>query len=85
MKQASTSRFGNGLSVDLLQALDSKGQVFLQIADLFTSSINRVLNAEGKREGPKDQLADYLLERLALPKGPVIQETNADMTVHISL
>jgi len=83
--QASTSRFKNQLSVDDLKAIDSKGQILVQIADLYTSSINRALNAEGKREGPKDQFADYFLKALGLPNGPTTKETDGDMSVYVSL
>jgi hypothetical protein len=40
----------------------------VQIADLCTSSINRVLNAEGAGGGPKNDFADYLLRLFGLPQ-----------------
>jgi hypothetical protein len=55
------------------------------VADLDTSSINRVLNAEGARQGAKDVFADYLLGRLGLPSGPAIPEQQGDMAVLVSL
>jgi hypothetical protein len=82
---ASATLFQGQLFVEDMEPVDSRGQVLVQVADLFTSSINRVLNAEGAREGAKDRFADYLLERLALPKGPAEEEKNGDITIHISL
>jgi hypothetical protein len=55
------------------------------VANLFTSSINRILNAEGRRAHAKDTFADYLLGVLGLPQGPQNREQTGDMTIHISL
>jgi hypothetical protein len=57
----------------------------VQVADLYTSSLNRILNAEGDRTAAKDEFANYLLERLGLPHGPENPESFNDMTVHLSL
>ena len=85
LRQAATTRFNDQLFVDDLEAIDSKGQILVQIADLYTSSINRVLNAEGKREGPKDQFADYFLTALRLPHGPISREMDGDISYYASL
>lgn len=85
LRQASASRFDDRLSIDTLEPIESRGQVLVQVADLYTSSINRVLNAEGKRKAPKDQFAEYLLGLLDLPQGPTSEESVGDMSVHITL
>jgi hypothetical protein len=85
LRSASEGQFGGQLTVDEFEALDSAGQILIQVADLYTSSINRVLNAEGARQGAKDVFADHLLGRLGLPSGPVIPERQGDMAVLVSL
>jgi uncharacterized protein DUF3800 len=81
----SATRFDGKLGADEFTAIDSKNTVLIQVADLYTSSINRVLNAEGKRTGPKDLFADYFLGSLSLPNGPTEPEQTGDMTIHVSL
>jgi len=85
LKEASRSLFDEKLRVDMTEAVSSEENELIQIADLFVSSLNRVLNASGDRTSPKDRFADYLLHRLGLPEGPTIQEREGDMTVHIAL
>jgi hypothetical protein len=85
LRAARTNRFDGRLVVEECEAIDSRGQVLIQVADLYTSSINRVLHAEGDRTRPKDQFADYLLSALGLPLGPTSPETVNDMTVYVSL
>lgn len=85
LKAISQNKFDNKLAIDELWSVDSKGNILIQVADLFTSSINRVLNAQGNRGGAKDQFADYFLELLNLPDGPIDEEASGDMTFHISL
>lgn len=85
MLSVSGTRFGGNLYLDEFVSTDSAGKLLIQVADLYTSSINRVLNAEGKRTGAKDQLADYLLNALGLPKGPQDVEQAGDMASLIAL
>lgn len=85
LRQASSTRFGNDLSVGDFEAVDSRALNLIQIADLFTSSVSRVLNATGQRNTPKDEFADYLLEALHMPRGPEQEVSTADMTYHIKL
>lgn len=85
LKQAAKTRFDEKLYVDHLEAVDSKKLDLVQLADLFTGSLNRVLNASGQRVGPKDQFADYFLGILGMPDGYTTEESLGDMTVHISL
>jgi hypothetical protein len=85
LKEASKALFDEKLRVDMTAAVESTENELIQIADLFVSSLNRVLNASGERTSPKDRFADHLLERLGLPDGPTMEERDGDMTVHIAL
>jgi hypothetical protein len=82
---AAAARFQGHLGTEEFFAVDSRRSTPLQVADLYTSSINRVRNAEGQRAGPKDQFADYLLGLLGLPRGPEQAEQVGDMATLISL
>lgn len=85
LQQAASSRFGNDLSVGVFEAVNSEAFNLIQIADLFTSSVSRVLNATGQRDTPKDEFADYLLGALSMPDGPDQREQTSDITYHIKL
>jgi hypothetical protein len=78
------TQFGGALTAEEFTPTDSKGKTLIQVADLYTSSINRVLNGEGK-DNPKDKFARYFLELLGLPEGPSEKEQTGDMTIHVSL
>ena len=80
-----TLHLGGKLVVDEMRAVDSKQLVLLQLADLFTSSINRALNAKGKRTSPKDRFANALLQRFGLAQRPHALENLGDCAVHVSL
>lgn len=84
LERASEAAFGNDLQVDTLAAMPSDTSALLQVADLFTSSLNRVLNSPGGRSH-KDEFARHLLDALGMPEGPPTEERLGDMTVHISL
>jgi hypothetical protein len=60
------SKYGSDLFIDDFDTVDSKGHIFLQIADLFTSSINRVLNIKSDREHIKDEYARDFLTRFGV-------------------
>ena len=79
------SRFGGSLLAEESVATDSKGKLLIQVADLYTSSINRVLNAEGKRTGSKDVFADHFLGVLGMPAGPQEADAIGDMTTLVSV
>ncbi|MFZ3377970.1 MAG: DUF3800 domain-containing protein [Chthoniobacterales bacterium] len=84
LKQAAASRFGNRLVIDQLSVGDSKGTPLLQVADLFTSSVRRVLQST-ELSRPKDRFARRLLECIGIPRGPEDELTAADMILHIKL
>jgi hypothetical protein len=83
--QAGKSRFNDELKVDHFEAVDSEALVLIQLADLLTSSISRVLNTKGDRSNPKDEFATYLLELLGMPDGPSEEKVSGDMTYYMSL
>lgn len=70
--------------------LDSKMERFLQIADLFTASINRIINYQPKNNNrnAKDELAEYILNlinlqtiKLDVQNYKDVIETEGDMSV----
>ena len=84
-QRLSSGRFGGQLSIDSLRADDSKGQVLLQMADLYTGSINRILNLEANPGHPKYKFPVYLLGQLGMPKGPDTVFVFGDVTAHVRL
>jgi hypothetical protein len=83
--QASKSRFNDELKVDHFEAVDSEALSLVQLADLVTSSVGRVLNARGDKNAPKDEFARYLLKVIGMPGGPSEEKVTSDMPYHISL
>jgi len=84
MKQAAVFQFQGELFVEEFSAERSSTNVHLQITDLFTSSVGRVLNAEGERKHAKDRFADHFLTKLN--RVNITQsEAVGDMTAHIAL
>ncbi|UQX52297.1 DUF3800 domain-containing protein [Cytobacillus pseudoceanisediminis] len=61
-------QYEDRLKLNTYMPIDSKIERFLQVADLFTASINRRINFQPKNENrnAKDDLADYILELLNL-------------------
>lgn len=62
LQNASKSLFQGGLYIDVVDVEESSISPLMQIADLFVSSISRVLNKEEGKEGPKDIFAKKFLE-----------------------
>ena len=62
------SSFDNRARVGSVVAEESRCHVLIQVADLFTGSLNRVLNqrTDGKVRNHKDEFADQLLTSLGL-------------------
>lgn len=69
LSTASAAYFDGGLSVEMCEPLNSKSQPLLQLADLYTGSINRTLSRTRTTHRPKDVFADYLLQRVRGPVG----------------
>lgn len=62
LQNASRNLFHGNVYVDIVEVEDSSISPLMQIADLFVSSISRVLNKEEGKEGPKDIFARKFLE-----------------------
>ena len=85
MNQAAATQFDGNLYVEDFSAEQSSTSLLLQLADLFTSSAGRQLNATGDRRQPKDRFADYFLSKLGVSVGTQPAESLDDMAVHIAL
>lgn len=66
LREQASSVFENKLFVDDFHAVDSKSLVLIQLADLFTSSVNRLLNATGSQAAPKDDFARAMLSEFGI-------------------
>lgn len=85
LRGASEARFGGELEVGEIEAVDSKENPLLQIADLYVGSLNRIINVEGSKDHPKHKLANHFLGLLGLPNGPQDQESEGGLALHVSL
>jgi len=83
LMQVSETRLEGRLTIDRMSAHDSAGNIPLQIADLYTSSLGRRLNATGRRQHAKDEFAEYLLGRLGMDDGT--EENVGDVAAHMWL
>lgn len=62
LKNAAKNLFDNRVYIDVVESEDSSISPLMQIADLFVSSISRILNKDEGKEGPKDIYAKKFLE-----------------------
>jgi hypothetical protein len=85
LKQAAVTRFSGNLFLDEFYSTESKSHVLIQIADLFTSSLGRILNRSGEKKHAKDRFAEYFLAKLNMPEGPTQRDCVGDMAIHIAL
>ena len=85
VKQTAASVYENRLVVDKLVAVDSQSSVFLQVADIMASSANRILSRTGESRNHKDELAEYLLERLGISLTPDLEVLTGDLAAHIKI
>jgi hypothetical protein len=85
MKQAAVHIYENALVIDNLVAVDSKSSVFLQVADIMASSANRILSRSGDSRNHKDELAEYLLERLGISPTSDLDVHTGDLAAHIRI
>jgi hypothetical protein len=85
LMQASNSLFDSNLKIDHCEALDSGNNTVLQIADLFTGSINRLLNKPSKSQNHKDDLAEHFLSGLNIQPGQESTDQVGDLAIHISV
>lgn len=66
LEQTAKIKYDDKLYIDEMRAINSKSLDLIQLADLFTGSINRMLNATGDRTSVKDQFANKFLEEFGL-------------------
>jgi hypothetical protein len=85
LRQASISRFETKLSIDRLIAVDSKKNTMMQIADLFTGSVNRVFNLSGTTHNHKDEFAKYFLNRFTTDLTLPANDKVGDIAIHITV
>lgn len=77
IKERLISQDINGLYIGPMEAVDSKGNLYLQIVDLFLGSVNRKLN-NPDATGHKDELANYILGLLSFNISDINKE-NSDV------
>jgi hypothetical protein len=88
LKNAAAAQFAGQLVIDVLEAANSKGNDLLQVADVFTASINRLLNPPDtapRIPGAKDELARYVVTRTAVAVNAEVAEQYEDLAVRINL
>jgi len=85
LKQAAKSRFDEKLIIDRLSTVDSKHNILLQVADLFTGSINRIMNLSGTTRNHKDEFAEYFLNKFEIDFALPENDRVGDLAVHIKV
>lgn len=85
LDQAAQTHFKRKLVLDQLHTVDSEKNTILQIADMFTGSVNRILNRSGTTHNHKDELAEYLLSRFNISLHLPENDKVGDISVHITL
>lgn len=63
LRMASSSLFSNNLFISEIFTVDSKKSELIQLADLFTASVNRLVNSPGTGGHAKDMFAKAFLSR----------------------
>lgn len=85
LKQTAATRFKGQFEIDQLEVVDSQGNPFVQLADLFTSSINRTVNSDSQRDHPKDRFAEYFLRQIGMSRELQQELRQDDIVAHIRL
>lgn len=85
MHHSAASVYDNKLVVKDFHAVDSKGNIFLQMADIMAGSANRILSRSGEAYTYKDELAEYLLSRLGVRAAADLEVISGDLALHIKL
>jgi len=85
MREMAKTVFDKKLYVDEFHAVDSKALVLIQLADLFTSSINRSLNASGSRTSAKDKFAEAMLKAFGMTANEEEMSSIGDCAFHVGL
>lgn len=79
--------FGADATLHGLDAVDSKSNLLIQLADLYTGSVNRVLNPAGEGRNHKDELADFILRAVGMEitSSGTLEARNTDVATLIVL
>lgn len=85
IREVAKTIFNKQLYADEFIAVDSKTLVLIQLADLFTSSINRTLNATGDRTSAKDDFARVMLSTFGMTKKEKQISNIGDCAYHFGL
>lgn len=85
LRQASSTLFDNNLQLGLVRYADSEHNLFLQIADLFSASANRILNESAIARNHKTDFAEFFLDAVGVGKDFSPNDKIGDTVVHISL
>lgn len=76
IKDKLTAQRIDGLELGQFSAVSSEGNLFIQLIDLFTGSINRKLNSPNGN-GHKDELATFILETIGLDLDDFLNDQGA--------
>lgn len=82
---ASSAEFDGSLKVDTLEPVRSDGQPLVQLADLYTASVNRELARAATTSRPKNVFTDYFLGRVRRLGTTTSSDHVGDMEVHLRL
>jgi len=85
LKNAAKSQLNDKLKIGDFNTVNSKGNSLIQIGDLFTSSINRLINEKSENTKPKDEFALYFLKNVGIDTNEPIVGSNSDMAVSFYL
>lgn len=67
LRSSFQKHYGGKLTLNILEAVDSKADPFIQLSDLYIGSISRILNREsGASRNHKDEFAEFLISSLGL-------------------
>jgi hypothetical protein len=69
LEHASLARFEKQLAIQRMTAVPSETSAFVQLADLYAGSLQRVALREGGGSNHKDEFADFLLSQVARMAG----------------
>ena len=70
LRKASATFFSDNLFISDMFAIDSKKSELIQLADLFTASVNRIVNSPGTGGHVKDDFAKAFLSKFGLNEHP---------------
>lgn len=85
LRTASSTQFDGQITVDHVRAASSEQTLYLQVADMFAGTINRIMNRSGTTSNEKDELAEYTLNQLGISTDMAENDRLGDMAVHIKL